>query len=130
MSIFSKSKKEEPKKETPKVAPFKVEKEKENLKSKTHGQAYKHLLRPLITEKSALLGSFNQYVFEVSYQANKTEIKKAIHDLYGVKPVKINLIKMPGKSVRYGKSTGKTKNWKKAIVLLKPADKINVYEGV
>lgn len=141
MSIFSKSKKEELKKETIKVAPVKVaeKKDKENIrhsptgeggKSKTHGQAYKHLLRPLITEKSALLGSFNQYVFEVSYGSNKTEIKKAIHNLYGVKPIKINLIKMLGKNVRYGKSTGKTKNWKKAIILLKSGDKINVYEGV
>ncbi len=129
MSIFNKTKKETPSK-AKEVAPLKVAKDKESTKSKLHGEAYKHLLRPLITEKSALLGSSNQYVFEVSYQANKTEIKKAIHNLYGVKPIKINLIKMPGKKVRYGKNTGKTKNWKKAIILLKSADKINVYEGV
>lgn len=130
MSIFSKNKDNKPKKETTEIAPLKVEKEKETLKSKAHGQAYKHLLRPLITEKSALLGSYNQYVFEVDYNSNKTEIKKAIHNLYGVKPIKINLIKMAGKKVRYGKSSGVTKNWKKAIILLKSDDKINVYEGV
>lgn len=136
MGLFSKAKdnKDNKKEITTEVAEFQVadkkSKKEENIKSKNHGESFKHLLRPLITEKSALLGSYNQYVFEVNYKSNKTEIKKAIISLYGVKPIKINLIKVSGKNVRYGKSSGKTKNWKKAIVLLKAGDKINVYEGV
>lgn len=102
---------------------------KEDLK-KTHGDAYKHLIRPLISEKVAMLGMNNQYAFEVSTRSNKVEIKKAIKTLYGVDAIKVNVIKVLGKKVRRGRKFGMTKNWKKAIITLKPGDKIEVYEGV
>lgn len=95
-----------------------------------HGQAYKNLIRPIITEKVSFLGMYNQYVFEVDPKSNKVEIKKAIEKLYGVKPIKINIINMQGKNVRYGRKMGKLKSWKKAIITLKQEDKIDVYEGV
>jgi len=102
---------------------------KEELKH-DHGEAYKYIVRPVITEKVSFMGMYNSYVFEVSPKANKVEIKKAIKKLYGVEPVKINVMNMSGKKVRYGRQFGKLKNWKKAIVTLKSGDKIDVYEGV
>jgi len=102
---------------------------KEYLK-KTHGDAYKHLIRPLISEKIATLGMHNQYGFEVSTRSNKVEVKKAIKSLYGVEPVKVNIIQVRGKKVRRGRKFGMTKSWKKAIITLKQGDKIEVYEGV
>jgi len=99
-------------------------------KDKTHGSSYKHLVRPLVTEKTALLGMDNQYVFEVSTKANKIDIQKSIEALYGVKPININMLNVRGKNTRYGRSLGKRKNWKKAIITLKKGDKIEVYEGV
>ncbi len=94
------------------------------------GDAYKFLMRPLITEKVADLGMYGKYVFEVSPNANKVEIEKAIKKVYGVHPVKINIVNMGGKRRRFGRVSGQTKDWKKAIITLKPGDKIEVYEGV
>ena len=119
-----KNKKKEDKKEN-----FKVSSSGNDLK-KIHAKAYKQLVRPLITEKSSLVGMYNQYVFEIAPKTNKVEIKKAIQALYGVKALKVNTINMRGKTVRYGRRYGKLKNWKKVIVTLKQGDKIDVYEGV
>ena len=94
------------------------------------GRFYKILLEPLVTEKAADLGADGKYVFIVAKDANKVEIAKAIESVYGTKPVKVNIVNMRGKKVRYGKITGKKKNWKKAVVTLKPGEKIEVYEGV
>jgi len=95
---------------------------KENTKN-----AYKVLLKPIISEKATALGQFNQYVFMVAPQANKIEIKKAIKNLYGVSARKINIINQTGKKVRYGRSEGRTKNWKKAIIILNEGEKIDAY---
>lgn len=105
------------------------EKTKKAKKEDT-GEAYRILLRPLVTEKATNLGVVGQYLFEVAPTANKLEIKKAIHDLYGVEVVKVNVINQSGKKVQYGRSTGRTKNWKKAVITLKPGEKIEIYEGV
>jgi len=93
-------------------------------------EAYKHLLRPLVTEKGTYLNAQNKYIFEVSPRVNKVEIKKAVTAVYGVSPLKVNIIKKLGKEVRYGKVHGRTKRSKKAIVTLKEGDAIQVYEGV
>ena len=103
---------------------------KKDKKIKHYGNAYKVLIKPLITEKAANLGAENKYVFEVALNANKIEIAKAINEVYGIKPVSVNVINMLGKKVRSGRFQGKRKNWKKAIIML-PQDKtINIYEGV
>lgn len=94
------------------------------------GQAYRVLLKPLVTEKATNLGVFNKYVFAVAPETNKIEVAKAVEEIYGIKPVGVNIIKMKGKSVRRGRTSGKRKNWKKAIVALPAGKTIKVYEGV
>ncbi|RMD59472.1 50S ribosomal protein L23 [Candidatus Parcubacteria bacterium] len=94
------------------------------------GKAAQVLLRPVITEKATLLGSENKYVFAVAPKANKIEIAKAIEVIYGVRPVSINIIKVKGKKVRYGRIQGRRKDWKKAIITLPTGKTLNVYEGV
>ncbi|RLC38333.1 50S ribosomal protein L23 [Candidatus Falkowbacteria bacterium] len=94
------------------------------------GDAYRVIIRPLVTEKAANLGSENKYVFAVNIKANKIEIAKAINEIYGIKPVGINIISIKGKKVRYGRTIGQRKNWKKAIVTLAAGKTIKVYEGV
>ncbi len=128
MSFFSKTKKETPKKEEKKIEVV-APKEKKAGK-KEMGKTLGILVRPLITEKSSYLSPYGQYVFEVALKTNKVEIAKAIERAYGVKPVKVNIVRVGGKKVRYGRTSGTTKRWKKAIVTLKPGDKIEVYEGV
>ncbi|MFA5069903.1 MAG: 50S ribosomal protein L23 [Patescibacteria group bacterium] len=92
-------------------------------------QAPRILIKPIISEKATSLGVYNQYVFAVSAAANKIEVKKAIKNLYGITPFKVNIINIGGKAVRYGRSSGRTKNWKKAVVTLTAGQKIDVYSS-
>jgi large subunit ribosomal protein L23 len=103
---------------------------KEIKKSSKYSFAYKHLLKPLITEKAANLGINNQYVFIVGINSNKVEIKKAINEVYGVKATNVNIINNEGKVVRRGRYTGKRKDFKKAIVTIEKGKSLNIYEGV
>ncbi|MFA6106871.1 MAG: 50S ribosomal protein L23 [Patescibacteria group bacterium] len=97
---------------------------------KVYGSAYKVLIKPLVTEKASVLSSLNKYNFSVSLGANRIEVAKAIFEVYGIKPVKVNIINNKGKKVRYGKIKGVRKDWKKAVVTLPAGKSINVYEGV
>ena len=96
----------------------------------TSAKAYAVLLKPLITEKASELGAFNKYVFAIDPSMNKIDVQKAIKTVYKVEPVSVNILNFSGKAVRYGRVSGKMKNWKKAIVTLKQGDSIQVYEGV
>lgn len=92
--------------------------------------AYKVLVKPLITEKASVAGAENKYIFEIFKDANKVEVAKAIMEVYGVKPTKVNIVRILGKQARYGKTSGKRKDRKKAIVTLPKGQSIKVYEGV
>ena len=93
-------------------------------------QAYRILVKPLITEKATNLGIHNKYVFVVSLKANKIEVAKAVEAIYGVKPVKVNISNVGGKKVTRGKIRGQRKDWRKAIVTLPEGQTIKIYEGV
>jgi large subunit ribosomal protein L23 len=103
---------------------------KPKVKKRKNSQAFRVLIKPIVTEKSAYLGSLNQYIFEVSSEANKIMVKKAVENIYGVKPIKVNIINVLGKDVRFGRTRGRTKDRKKAVVTLREGDKLDVYEGV
>ncbi len=92
---------------------------------------YQIIKRPVITEKSTVLKEeLNQVVFEVDPKANKLEIKEAVEKLFNVKVLKVRTIKVKGKKKRLGRLQGKEKDWKKAIVTLRPGDHIEFFEGV
>ncbi len=91
------------------------------------GKASNILVRPILTEKGTMLENQGQYLFQVKVGATKPEVRKAVKQLYGVTPIKVNMIKMEGKNVRFGRFEGVQKNWKKAIVLLKKGEKIEMY---
>lgn len=88
------------------------------------------LVKPLVTEKATNLSANHKYVFVVSARANKISVAQAIKSVYGVKPLKVNLINMEGKSVSRGRISGRRRNWRKAIVTLAKTDSIKIYEGV
>lgn len=92
--------------------------------------AYRVLVRPLITEKATDLVAAGKYVFQVALKANKIEIAKAINAIYGVKPLKVNLLNVSGKKVSRGRVKGQRSDWRKAIVTLAKGETIKVYEGV
>ena len=114
------------------VAPKKIEAKKIiKIKDIKNPVAYKELIFPLLTEKSTILGSLNQYVFAVAKSSNKVQIKKAVAEIYGITPIKVNIINNVGKKVRSGRSkSAKLKDWKKAIVILPQGKSIDIYEGV
>jgi large subunit ribosomal protein L23 len=87
------------------------------------------LLNPLVTEKSAHLGSDGKYMFRVSPHTNKIEIKKAVQALYEITPTQVHIQNTTGKKVRHGKSTGQRINTKKAIITLPKGKTIEIYEG-
>lgn len=137
MGIFSKLKKDkEEKKDTPEKGQegldLSLEKNKTSRKDikKNIGGGYGVIVKPIIAEKASYLSERGQYVFEVEKGVNKIQISKAIEKMYGIKPVKVNIMRVKGKVVRYGKTIGKTKSWKKAIITLPKEAKIEVYEGV
>lgn len=92
------------------------------------GDAYRILLRPVITEKSARLETHSTYTFLVHPDSNKTEVAKAVRDLYGVKPEAVRMLRVEGKHVRFGRFNGKEKNVKKALVTLKPGETLTLFE--
>lgn len=76
------------------------------------------IIRPVITERSTDLMEQKKYVFEVDRRANKTEIKQAVEKVFGVKVAKVNTINVKRKPKRFGRYSGYTSSWKKAIVTL------------
>jgi large subunit ribosomal protein L23 len=93
--------------------------------------AYQIIRRPIITEKGTALKEENrQLVFEVSLDSNKSEIKKAVEKLFKVTVLSVRTQNRLGKRKRLGRSLGRRKHWKKAIVTLKEGDRIDFFEGV
>ncbi|MBP1153557.1 MULTISPECIES: 50S ribosomal protein L23 [unclassified Paenibacillus] len=73
---------------------------------------------PIITERTSEMMADKKYVFEVDLRSNKTEIKQAIEQIFKVKVSNVNTLRMPAKPKRYGRYSGYTSEWKKAIVTL------------
>ena len=91
---------------------------------------YEVLRRPVITEKNTMLQAQGKYAFEVAKEANKPQIKQAVEKAFKVKVTAVNVMTVPGKTRRVGRRQVLTRSWKKAIVTLKPGDKIGLFEGV
>ena len=91
---------------------------------------YEVLRRPLITEKNTMLQAQGKYAFEVDTEANKQQVKQAVEKAFKVKVMAVNVMTVPGKRKRMGRRVVLTPSHKKAIVTLKPGDKIELFEGV
>jgi len=100
---------------------------KSGKKEKDAPDAYRILKSPHISEKATNLTKEDQYVFEVFSGVNKTEIKKTIENLYGVNVLSVNLIKIPSKIRKRGRTTGFKKGYKKAIIKIKKGQKIEAF---
>ena len=94
--------------------------------------AYDIILRPVITEQSMEAVADKKYVFQVAIDSNKTEIKAAIEEIFGVKVAKVNTVRMQGKVKRTGAyPAGRRAAYKKAIVTLTADSKtIEFFEGM
>ena len=89
---------------------------------------YQVIIRPLVTEQGMHFANVRgAYPFEVARKANKIQIKQAIENLYNVKVAKVGTANRKGKLRRKGRHFGKTPDWKKAVVYLKPDYHIDLF---
>jgi large subunit ribosomal protein L23 len=88
------------------------------------------LIRPLITEKTTALMQDNKYTFIVPLNANKVEIRQAVEQVFKVKVINVNTVRVMGKTKRMGKTMGKRPDYKKAIIKLAPGQNIEFFEGI
>jgi large subunit ribosomal protein L23 len=86
--------------------------------------------RPLVTERATNLKALsNQYVFQVSSNASKGDIKRAVEELFKVTVSRVRTMRVHGKFRRMGNSPGAYRaDWKKAIVSIKPGQEIKILE--
>ncbi|MFH1980645.1 MAG: 50S ribosomal protein L23 [Pseudomonadota bacterium] len=92
---------------------------------------YHVIKRPLITEKTTIQKeSANQVTFEVDRQANRIEVQKAVAQIFNVDVSQVRTQQVKGKVKRRGRTIGKRRDWKKAIVTLMPGQRIDFFEGV
>ena len=91
---------------------------------------YDVLKSPILTEKSTTLKeTANKVTFEVDRRANKIEIKQAVEKIFKVKVTDVHTMLVRGKVKRYKNLLGKRSDWKKAVVTLKPGEKVPFLEG-
>ena len=87
------------------------------------------LIAPVISEKSYSLLDENKYTFLVAPGANKTQIKLAVQDVFGVKVTSVNTNNREGKRVRTRFGFGRRASTKRAIVSVAPGDRIDIFGG-
>ena len=87
------------------------------------------LLAPVISEKSYGLLDENKYTFVVRPDANKTQIKIAVEQVFNVKVLDVNTLNRQGKRKRTRSGFGRRKNTKRAVVSLAPGDRIEIFGG-
>lgn len=93
-------------------------------------QIYEILKRPLITEKSTLeKEANNKLFFEVDRRANKIEIKQAVEQIFKVDVLSVATVNVAGKKKRVGRHFTQHPDWKKAIVTIKPGQRVEFFEG-
>jgi large subunit ribosomal protein L23 len=93
--------------------------------------AYDIILKPLVSEKSVSTIKSKKYAFRVHPDANKTDIKNAVEEIFGVKVGYVNVVNYKGKIKRQGKHEGRESSWKKAYVqLTKDSKAIEFFESL
>ncbi|MDB4939977.1 MAG: ribosomal protein [Candidatus Doudnabacteria bacterium] len=102
----------------------KEEKAKTVPSKENTGDAYRILVKPLVTEKGYRQMTLGQYAFKVNTSANKISVAKAVEKVYDVKVVRVNIMNIKGKTKNFGKAKGRTSDWRKAIVTLKKGQTI------
>ena len=93
--------------------------------------AYDIILEPVISEQSMDVAQDKKYTFKVSTDANKTQVKLAVEEIFGVEVARVNIMNYDGKVKRMGRNVGRTAAYKKAIVTLTPQSKdIEFFQGL
>ena len=88
------------------------------------------IIRPVVSEKSYVLATADKYTFRVHRDANKTQIRQAIEQLFNVGVLEVRTSTVPSKPKRRGYTSGRTRAWKKAVVQVRPGDTIPIFQGL
>jgi large subunit ribosomal protein L23 len=84
------------------------------------------LLAPIVSEKGTYIADkHEQVIFRVAQDATKPEVKAAVETMFKVEVESVQIANVGGKTKRFGRFTGRRRNWKKAYVCLKPGQEIN-----
>ncbi len=119
-------KKTEKKTETQKTSDKKTKSKKQDINTASKKAEINVLFSPHITEKAVALSAKDQYIFKVPTKSNKIEIKKAIGNKFNVKVINVRIINVKPKAMKFGKTKGWKKGYKKAIVKIKKGQKIDI----
>jgi large subunit ribosomal protein L23 len=87
------------------------------------------IIRPIVSEKSYALLAANKYTFRIHPKAHKTQVRQAVEEIFGVRVTEVHTMTVRSKPKRRGYTSGRTREWKKAIVQLHPEDSIELFEG-
>ena len=93
--------------------------------------AYDIILAPVISEQSMDVAADKKYTFKVATDANKTQVKLAVEEIFSVEVAKVNIMNYDGKVKRMGRNVGRTASYKKAVVTLTNGSKeIEFFQGL
>jgi large subunit ribosomal protein L23 len=87
------------------------------------------IIKPIVSEKSYALLAANKYTFRVDSRAHKTQVRQAVEEVFGVRVLDVATMSVKSKPKRRGYTSGRSREWKKAIVQLHPDDHIELFEG-
>ena len=87
------------------------------------------IIEPIVSEKSYALLAANKYTFRVDSRAHKTQVRQAVEEVFGVRVLDVATMSVKSKPKRRGYTSGRSREWKKAIVQLHPDDHIELFEG-
>jgi large subunit ribosomal protein L23 len=88
------------------------------------------IIRPVVSEKSYVLSALHRYTFRVHDDAHKTQIRQAVEALFDVHVVEVRTMSVKSKPKRRGKTSGRTRKWKKAIVQIRAGESIPIFQGL
>jgi large subunit ribosomal protein L23 len=87
------------------------------------------IIEPVVSEKSYALMADGKYTFRIDDRAHKTQVARAVEEIFDVEVVEVRTLQVRPKPKRRGLHRGQTRGWKKAIVQLAPGDRIELFEG-
>jgi large subunit ribosomal protein L23 len=88
------------------------------------------VIRPVVSEKTFVLAEAGKYTFRVHERAHKTQIRQAIEQLFDVHVVDVRTAFVKSKPKRRGQTSGRTRQWKKAIVQVRAGETIPIFQGL
>ena len=92
-------------------------------------EARQVIIEPVVSEKSYALMADGKYTFRVDDRAHKTQIARAIEEIFEVRVRAVRTAQVRSKPKRRGLNSGRTRSWKKAVVQLAPGERIELFEG-